>query len=96
MKPRLSRDHKISSCGFPIDSVQYARFDHIMRELMDVNRWRILIHWILDYEMAIMDLKPTPPMPWPSPLYEMTKIVIPDKLMIDFVNKYPVPLKEFE
>ena len=46
--------------------------------------------------MAIMDLKPTPPMPWPSPLYEMTKIEIPDNLMIDFVNKYPVPLKEFE
>ena len=79
-----------------IDAAQISRFDHIMRELMDVKRWRILIHWILDYEMAILDLNPIPPMPWPSPLYQMTNIAIPDKLMMDFVNKYPVPLKEFE
>ena len=51
-------------------------FKEYMRKKMTNNEWRLLIHWILDWEASLIYLNPQPEKPWPMPLYDKDLFVL--------------------
>ena len=45
-------------------------FSEFMKDTMTDDHWRILIQWIIEWEMSLMYLNPPAPTPWPEPLLE--------------------------
>ena len=49
---------------------QMSRFSGFMADTMTDDHWRILIQWIIEWEMSLIYLNPPAPTPWPEPLLE--------------------------
>ena len=46
-------------------------FKEYMQRKMTNDHWRILLHWILEWETSLIFLNPSPPTPWPAkPLFD--------------------------
>ena len=57
-----------------LDPKNYKRkmgaFKRFMSTAMTDDHWKILIRWIIEWEMSLMYLNPPAPTPWPEPLLE--------------------------
>ena len=47
-----------------------TEFTQYMARNMIEDHWRVLFHWILEYETSLVYLNPPAPQPWPSPLLD--------------------------
>ena len=45
-------------------------FKNYMRVNMKDDHWRLLLHWILEWQMSLVYLNPPVPQPWPQPLFD--------------------------
>ena len=57
-----------------------SRFEKILHDKMDVESWRKLVKWSIDYEYVLfwiqaMDPRNAPEEPWPAPLWDATRPV---------------------
>ena len=52
-------------------------FQAYMERKMTNDHWRILIHWILEWETSLIFIDPQPPLPWPSkPLFDTVDLPV--------------------
>lgn len=69
------------------DLVDQQVFEKLMEKEMDEEKWKKLLHWILQYESTTLFINPPPPIPAPAPLFEEPGFQIPDKLILEFLEK---------
>ena len=69
-----------------------SRFEKILHDKMDVESWRKLVKWSIDYEYVLfwiqaMDPRNGPPEPWPAPLWDGPKMIMPQDLYHKFIKE---------
>ena len=76
-----------------------SKFEKILHDEMDVESWRKLVKWCIDYEYVLfwiqaLDPRNAPEEPWPSPLWDGSKMIMPQDLYHKFIEEN-IP-QEFE
>ena len=69
-----------------------SRFEKILHDKMDVESWRKLVKWSIDYEyvlfwMQAMDPRNAPEEPWPAPFWDGPKMIMPQDLYHKFIEE---------
>ena len=69
-----------------------SKFEKIMHDKMDVESWRKLVKWCIDYEYVLfwiqaMDPRNGPKEPWPAPLWDGPKMIMPQDLYHKFIEQ---------
>ena len=69
-----------------------SRFEKILHDKMDVESWRKLVKWSIDYEyvlfwMQAMDPRNAPKEPWPAPFWDGPKMIMPQDLYHKFIEE---------
>ena len=69
-----------------------SKFEKILHDKMDVESWKKLVKWCIDYEfvlfwMQALDPKNAPKEPWPAPLWDGSKTIVPQDLYHKFIEQ---------
>ena len=69
-----------------------SRFEKILHDKMDVESWRKLVKWSIDYEYVLfwiqaMDPRNAPKEPWPAPFWDGPKMIMPQDLYHKFIEE---------
>ena len=69
-----------------------SKFEKILHDKMDVESWRKLVKWCIDYEYVLFwiqakDPKNSPKEPWPAPLWDGSDMIMPKDLYQKFIEQ---------
>lgn len=66
--PEYSRVYQNMMIGENVHAADH--FSFYMQNNMNDDHWRLLLHWILEWQMSLVYLNPPVPQPWPQPLFD--------------------------